>query len=229
MKHLYPKGLLGSLLVSSAMFVGTPAYAVVNVCTGNNCVATSENVLVNAASNVSTVTGTTQTTNLTVLFTSATDPLLNGSANGQADISSADGLLNGLTFSLADNATFASATFNLFPLPGNVANEATSVILSYFDPLLGVYGSQSISTNGQNFLGISGNAGERFTSVTFIGNPATTGIQDLRQLRLGGAAAAVTPSVPEPSTWAMMLFGFAAVGTAMRRRRRSTSPRVSFA
>ncbi len=228
MKLLHSKGLLGGLLVSSAALVGTPAYAIVNVCTGNNCVATSENVLVNAATNVSTVTGSTQTTNVGVNFTSATDALLNGNANGQADVSSADGLLNGLTFSLADNATFASATFNLFPLPGNVANEATSVILSYFDPLLGVYGSQSISTNGQNFLGISGDAGERFTSVTFIGNPSTTGIQDLRQLRLGGVAPAVTPSVPEPSTWAMMIFGFAAVGSAMRRRR-STNPRVSFA
>ena len=31
---------------------------------------------------------------------------------------------------------------------------------------------------------------------------------------------AVTTAVPEPSTWAMMLFGFGAIGFSMRRRRR---------
>lgn len=32
------------------------------------------------------------------------------------------------------------------------------------------------------------------------------------------------PAVPEPTTWAMMLLGFGAVGTAIRRRRRSAQP-----
>jgi len=31
--------------------------------------------------------------------------------------------------------------------------------------------------------------------------------------------ATVTPAVPEPATWAMMLLGFGSVGFAMRRRR----------
>jgi hypothetical protein len=39
--------------------------------------------------------------------------------------------------------------------------------------------------------------------------------------------AAVTGAVPEPSTWAMMLFGFGAIGTAMRTRRRKIT--ASFA
>lgn len=39
-----------------------------------------------------------------------------------------------------------------------------------------------------------------------------------------------TPAVPEPSTWAMMLIGFGAVGGAMRRKRSSVSRvRFSFA
>jgi hypothetical protein len=67
-------------------------------------------------------------------------------------------------------------------------------------------------------MGISGDAGEQFLSVGFTGNPATTGIQDLRQLRLGGVTALT--SVPEPGTWAMMLLGFGAAGVAMRRSRR---------
>lgn len=36
----------------------------------------------------------------------------------------------------------------------------------------------------------------------------------------GGTIGTVNPSVPEPSTWAMMLLGFGAIGTALRRRRR---------
>ena len=40
----------------------------------------------------------------------------------------------------------------------------------------------------------------------------------------------VTPPVPEPSTWAMMLFGFGALGFAMRRRRQlAPAQRVLFA
>jgi hypothetical protein len=40
----------------------------------------------------------------------------------------------------------------------------------------------------------------------------------------GGSAigAPTTPPVPEPATWAMMLFGFGAVGFALRRRRRTS-------
>lgn len=38
----------------------------------------------------------------------------------------------------------------------------------------------------------------------------------------------LTPAVPEPATWSMMLIGFAAVGSAVRRRRNVTT-RVSFA
>jgi hypothetical protein len=38
----------------------------------------------------------------------------------------------------------------------------------------------------------------------------------------------VPAAVPEPSTWAMMLVGFGAVGFAMRRRRK-TQPKVQFA
>jgi len=36
--------------------------------------------------------------------------------------------------------------------------------------------------------------------------------------------AETAPSVPEPSTWAMFLFGFGALGIAIRRRRKSLAP-----
>jgi hypothetical protein len=218
--------VIAGISIAASTFGASSASAAVNICTGNNCAATTENVLVNAASGVTTVTGSTQTSNLGVLFTSTTDVLLNGNANGQADISSADGLLNGLTFSLTDGATFTSATFNLFPLPGNQPNEATSVVLSYYNPLLGIAGTKTISTNGNNFIGISGDAGELFTSITFVSDPATSGIEDFRQLRLGGAAPAVA-AVPETATWGMMILGFGMIGAASRSRKVKTN--VNFA
>lgn len=44
----------------------------------------------------------------------------------------------------------------------------------------------------------------------------------------GNATFTPTPGVPEPSTWAMMLLGFGAIGFAMRRRG-AVEPRVNFA
>ena len=209
---------LALLAAASFAAMATPAAATVTICTGSNCTATDENVLVTAATNQTTINGTTNNTHVPVVFTSSTDRL-NGNANGQADVSAVDGLLNDLTFALTGGNTFASATFNLFPLPGNQDNEATSVIITFLDPL-GHTVTQAISTNGNNFLGISGNAGERFISVEFTGNPITTGVQDMRQLRLGGVAGPNGTPLPEPATWAMMLLGFGAAGFSIRRSRR---------
>lgn len=44
---------------------------------------------------------------------------------------------------------------------------------------------------------------------------------DNQNVLLGGLS--LTASVPEPGTWAMMLFGFGAMGFALRRNRRTTS------
>lgn len=51
-------------------------------------------------------------------------------------------------------------------------------------------------------------------NVSF-GTPGTANV--------GGTITLLTPSVPEPATWAMMLLGFGAVGFAMRRTRPRTA------
>lgn len=204
--------ILTGLVASAAV---SPASAAVNICTGNNCVDTDENVLVDAQTNTAVgqnISGETNNTHIAVTFSSTLD-ILQGDANGQADVGATSGLLNSLFFAIAPGYGFRTATFNLFPAPGNVANEATSVVITYFTPGIGSQ-TRTIARNGQNFLGISGDNGEIFTSVGFTGNPATTGIQDMRQLRLGGVAALV----PEPSTWALFILGFGVLGGAMRRR-----------
>jgi hypothetical protein len=72
--------------------------------------------------------------------------------------------------------------------------------------------------NGENFFGIQATGGDVITSIAF--NTNGIGVADLRQVRIGGVAAAV----PEPGTWALMLLGFGAVGVSMRRRRTTHLP-----
>jgi hypothetical protein len=74
------------------------------------------------------------------------------------------------------------------------------------------------NSNGSNIFDIIAGAGESFTSASFV-TTAPNGFADFKQLRL--VLAGTTPAVPEPATWGMMLLGFAGIGMAMRRRRRS--------
>jgi hypothetical protein len=223
-------------LAAALALLSTPAFATVNVCDGPNCAATDENVLVNAGP--APVIGVTNNTGAAVLFSSITDTLV-GDANGQAEVGAVDGLLNSLKFRLINGNTFGAATFNLFPLAGNEPNEAISIILTW---LLsdGSTASQmfEIGKNGQNFEGIFGTAGERFTSIEFLANPNTTGWGDLRQLRLGDVQGRnggtpdtniVETAVPEPMTWMTMILGFGMIGSMMRRKRSQDSKRVNFA
>ncbi len=63
------------------------------------------------------------------------------------------------------------------------------------------------------------------------GNYTVTGTVIASPFNAGNAAIRLTTAtpgaVPEPATWAMMIFGFGAVGSTMRYRRRKTT--VSFA
>ena len=167
----------------------------------------------------------------TVVFSSATDGTLVASANGQAKVGAKDGLLNAISFSLGDidgeSFGFQGAVFNLVPLPGNKPNEATSILLNFAlsDGTISSI-AHTIGTNGNNWIGIYGNAGEVFTSVGFSANPSTTGISEIRQVRLGEISP-ISGAVPEPSTWALMLLGFGVVGGAMRSRKSAT--KVSYA
>ncbi|TCJ32191.1 PEP-CTERM sorting domain-containing protein [Parafrankia sp. BMG5.11] len=69
---------------------------------------------------------------------------------------------------------------------------------------------------GSNFFGFQGIDGQSIASASLTFNG--TGIGDVRQIRLDEVSAG-PGAVPEPATWAMMLFGFGAVGFGMRRRR----------
>src|SRR5687767_13104702 len=91
------------------------AKADIVVVTGVNNQGT-DNVLLNPATNVLTVTGTVGPSDLVVNFTSSSGSgLLNANPSGQATVSGGTGntALTQLTFGLANNDTFTRAVFNI--------------------------------------------------------------------------------------------------------------------
>lgn len=104
------------------------------------------------------------------------------------------------------------------------------------DPALGgfILTSLSGSTGEAEFDLVAG----QFTtlSLTFQTSDAGAEIGKSLIIALGGlgrgaaydnvrlsSSSITAPAVPEPSTWAMMLFGFGAAGVAMRRQRKATA------
>ena len=70
-----------------------------------------------------------------------------------------------------------------------------------------------VDANGQNFFPVTAINGQLITSITLDGILGAT-FEDLRQVRIGGAAEA--PSVPEPAS--LGLIGVAGLALARRRK-----------
>lgn len=216
-----------SAVVGAIGFVAGPANAAVLLCydTGSStpqCGPTTSLVNIDKVDATFVVNGhLNNVPSQLVTFTGG--ELLNGDGSGQAVVSAADGSLNTwIEFALVD-ATFNLATFNLSPISGNSPGtplKAESVEVTYIPTFGGAPITYTLSTNGNNIYGIYGSEGEQLQSIRF-GNfaPSGGGISDLRQVRVGG----VQNAVPEPGTWGLLLFGFAALGAALRRRPRRTA------
>jgi hypothetical protein len=161
--------------------------------------------------------GFTNQTNTQIDFTS--NETINTQSSGQAKIFGSDGLLNNLTF-YADNPLlgFGYLEFNLFENGGSAT--ATGVTLTGYDQFDDPWQQFFALGNGENFFSALASGGEIITSVAFT--TAGGGVTDFRQLRLD-VVDQNGNSLPEPSTWAMMLLGFGAAGIALRRSRRKTA------
>jgi hypothetical protein len=140
--------------------------------------------------------------------------------NSATTISSVEGFINGSgsagTVSIYYNSTF------FFGPPVYSANFTTSGPGSSWQ---GVY--------GQNWALGAGTYWAAFSSTGFNSmlNTAPNPLSDYAFTNAGSwysypalnvgirIADATTAAVPEPATWAMLLFGFAGIGTVMRRRR----------
>jgi hypothetical protein len=191
------------------------------VVTGVNNQGT-DNVLLNPATNVTTVTGTVGQNNLLVDFTSTSGSgLLNANPSGQATVSGGTGNTQ-LSFELANNATFTRSVFNI-----NAATDGSVLIRVEGLNIIGGFFQDdfTVDANGQNFFTVTSINGQLMTDISLTAINGAT-FEDVRQVRLGGGS--VVSTVPEPSTWAMMLLGFAGIGfMAYRRNQKGTAFRIA--
>jgi hypothetical protein len=129
------------------------------------------------------------------------------------------GTLTSLTFTPTNDALFTDFSFR-----GQLAPVGdTGVINVAWTDSLGTTGTlqfTGIPGPDTDFgrLGIVSNDGETLKSVV-ITTAAGESFDEFKQVQF--SAASIPPSIPEPSTWAMMLLGFAGLGYAAVHRAKS--------
>ncbi len=136
------------------------------------------------------------------------------------DIATVVGQLYSLSFYLGNAQGSGSPTqpnTNVYLLPSSLSLDITGSGSTVYTNSNTTPGNINWQQFTQNFTATSATTQIRFTNLTSGDNYA------------GLDAVSITESaVPEPTTWAMMLVGFAAIGFAMRRQRQQPQVRFAF-
>jgi hypothetical protein len=205
------RSVLAGLLISTAAvaFTGSARAAIVNsgdltVTEGQNSLATETHIFLDATINstvqghVGSQTGDAGTPLITFTANTPVDAK-NGFAS--IDATPVHTVYNTLTVSVATGFTFTDLVFDVlqpndFTVSGSNGGFST---ITNPDPGLNEY--TALAINGTNL-----------TSLTLHSD---LGFTQIKQFEISG----LTAPVPEPSTWAMMILGFAGVGFMAYRRR----------
>lgn len=210
------KTLLALAVLGIVSVYSSTAKADIVVVTGVNNQGT-DNVLLNPATNVTTVTGVVGQNNLVVNFTSSSGSgLLNANPSGQATVSGGTGntALTQLTFGLANNDTFTRAVFNINASTGGsvlIHVEGVNINGGFFED------DFTVDANGQNFFTVTAINGQLITSISLSAINGAV-FQDVRQVRLGGSE--IVETVPEPASMVLLGTGLLGVAAGVRRRLR---------